>query len=251
MIDPQVLSRLRDVLVSSAGGYLRNPIRETGVTCSICATPLTPGWTRCGPCERHLGAGLGRTADAVAPLVYAVEGRQSHYVMRGYKAHPPVEEHRTVVALLCLLALQTHTTCTGRIVGAPVTHWSTVPSLPARPGEHPLRRIVATAAYGSEVPIVATDRVTHPRSMRTDHFRAGATLARRSHVLLLDDTWVGGGHAQSAVLALRTAGAAFVSVLVVARYLKEGFGDNARFIRERLTRDYDPQICPWTGGACP
>jgi hypothetical protein len=67
----------------------------------------------------------------------------------------------------------------------------------------------------------------------------------------MDDTWTSGGHAQSAVLALRKAHAAYVSVLVVARWVKEDFGDNAKFLRSLSDRDYDPDICPWTGGACP
>jgi hypothetical protein len=71
-----------------------------------------------------------------------------------------------------------------------------------------------------------------------------------SHVLLLDDTSTG-GHAQSAVLGLRAAGAARVSLLVVARWIKKDFGNNAEFLRELADRDYDPEICPWAGGNCP
>jgi hypothetical protein len=70
-------------------------------------------------------------------------------------------------------------------------------------------------------------------------------------VLLIDDTWTGGGHAQSAAVALRRAGATHVSMLVVARCVKEDFGDNARFLRELSSKDYDPATCPWTGGNCP
>ncbi len=68
-------------------------------------------------------------------------------------------------------------------------------------------------------------------------------------MLLIDDTWTTGGHAQSAVLALRRAGAAWVSVLVVGRWLKEDYGDNREFIAN--LGDYDPCLCPWTGAACP
>jgi phosphoribosylpyrophosphate synthetase len=69
--------------------------------------------------------------------------------------------------------------------------------------------------------------------------------------LLIDDMWATGGHVQSAVLALRKAGAARVSVLVVARWLKEDYGGNKRFIADLANRDYDPGICPWTGTDCP
>jgi hypothetical protein len=70
-------------------------------------------------------------------------------------------------------------------------------------------------------------------------------------VLLVDDTWARGGHARSAVLALRAARAARVSVLVAARWINEDFGGNAAFLRGLADRDYDPAICPWTGAACP
>jgi len=53
------------------------------------------------------------------------------------------------------------------------------------------------------------------------------------------------------VLALRRAGATHVSLLVVARWIKEDYGDNARFLRDLAGQDYDPEICPWTGGSCP
>jgi len=71
------------------------------------------------------------------------------------------------------------------------------------------------------------------------------------HVLVTDDTWVGGGLAQSAVLAARQAGAQHVSVLVLARWLNEDYGSNARFLADLASRDFDPQLCPWTGGRCP
>lgn len=156
-----------------------------------------------------------------------------------------------IVALLIMTALSTHAHCPEVLVGAPVTHWATVPSLPAKPGEHPLHRILGNSAPGSEVRLVAAASAKHPRDVNPEHFRVDARLPEGSHVLLIDDTWTGGGHAQSAVLALRMAGAAHVSVLVVARWIKEGFGGNARFLRELADQDYDPKVCPWTGGSCP
>ena len=67
-------------------------------------------------------------------------------------------------------------------------------------------------------------------------------------MLLLDDTWTSGSRTQSAALTLRRCGAAYVSVLVIGRYLKPG--PNAEFIKTRLHGDYDPYRCPVTGGGC-
>jgi hypothetical protein len=135
------------------------------------------------------------------------------------------------------------------VVGAPVTHWATVPSLPAKPGEHPLHKLVGKYIPATEVTLTAAAQVANPRDVNPGHFRADAQLSSDSHVMLLDDTWTSGGHAQSAVLAVRAAGAGHVSILVVARWVKEDFGDNAQFLRG--LPDYNPQICPWTGGECP
>ena len=248
MLDHEAVTRLSAVLVSRAGGYLRNPVRQERVTCAACTTPVA-GYELCFRCNSYLA--YDGLADAVAFLTYAVAGQQSGYVMRGYKAQRPVNEHVAIVAMLILLALSRHARCPGALAGAPVTHWATVPSLPTKPGEHPLHRILSNAALGAEVHLAPAANVQHPRDISPEHFSADCRLPLGSHVLLTDDTWTSGGHAQSAVLALRGAGATHVSLLVVARWIKEDYGDNARFLRELAGKDYDPSICPWTGGSCP
>jgi predicted amidophosphoribosyltransferase len=248
VLDHAAVQRLTAALVSSAGGYLRNPVRQDQVTCAVCTTPVD-GYDRCFQCMRHrVHDGL---ADAVAFLTYAVAGQQSGYVMRGYKAQQPVPEHVAIVIIMILLAVSMHQHCPAVIAGAPVTHWATVLSLPAKSREHPLHQIVSRAGLGAEVHLSPAATVQHPRDVNAGHFSADDSLPQSSHVLLVDDTWTGGGHAQSAALALRAAGAGKVSVLVVARWIKEDFGHNADFLRKLSGRDYDPAICPWTGGSCP
>jgi hypothetical protein len=248
MPDPAAAARLRAALVSVGGGYLRNPVRQRGVTCADCTTPVD-GYQLCLRCKGNRAhSGLG---DAVAFLTYAVAGRKSAYLMRGYKAKPPVAEHRMVVGLLLLLALQEHTGCAGAIAGRLVSHWAIVPSLPAKPGEHPLRGLVVNHAHGSEVALTAAANVQRPREISSDHFAIATKLPPRSHAMLIDDTWASGGHAQSAVLTLRNAGAERISVLVVARWINEDFAANKEFVGHLAERDYDPGICPWTGSACP
>jgi hypothetical protein len=207
------------------------------------------GYQRCIPCNGYRGR--PELADAVAFLTYAVAGQQSGYVMHGYKAPRPLEEHRAIVALLLLLALSAHARCPGALAGAAVTHWAAVPSLPAKPGEHPLHAIVSKIAPWPEIPLAAAAKARQPRVVNPEHFQALGQFPRGSHVVLVDDTWTTGGHAQSAVLALRGVGAAHVSLLVVARWVKEDFGDNAAFLHGLADRDYDPKICPWTGSSCP
>ena len=238
-----------DLMLSAiAGGYLRNPVRAARTTCADCLTPVD-GYELCFSCRGHHAR--PEVADALAFLTYAVAGQKSGHVMRGYKAPRPVTEHRQVVALLLLVALENHTRCAEILAGRPVTHWAVVPSLPAKPSVHPLRGLVAGRAKGIEVSLVAAVGVEQPRAINPDHFTCGSRLPGGSHVLLIDDTWATGGHVQSAALSLRRAGAARVSVLVVARWLKEDFGDNKSFVSDLTDRDYNPLICPWTSAECP
>jgi orotate phosphoribosyltransferase len=110
---------------------------------------------------------------------------------------------------------------------------------------------VINQASGTEAPLVAAADVLQSRAVNAGHFACTVPLAQRSHVLLIDDTWTTGGHAQSAVLSLREAGATRVSVLVVARWLKADYADNKQFIADMRTRDFSTRICPWTGEGCP
>ncbi|CND86027.1 putative amidophosphoribosyltransferase [Mycobacterium tuberculosis] len=149
MLDRATENRLRTALVTSAGGFLRNPIRRPRTTCAVCTTPIDDRYSFCFACKRHrLHDG---TADIVAPVIYAVPQQQSGYVMRQYKARPPVGAHLRRVTMLTLFTLSRHGACAGRDAGIALTHWATVPSLPAKPGEHPLHRIVRGSAPGAEV----------------------------------------------------------------------------------------------------
>jgi predicted amidophosphoribosyltransferase len=248
MSGSEVLARLSAALVARAGGYLYNPVRRDGQTCAVCATPVS-GRQRCFTCDlQRQNDGL---ADAAAFLTYAVGGQQSGYVMRGYKAPEPLREHRTIVTLLAYTGLARHARCCAVLAGLPVTHWATVPSLPAKPGEHPFHQLIARLAPGQEIQLRAAQSVEYARAVNSGHFAIDALLPPGSHVLLMDDTWTSGGHAQSAALALHRAGATRVSLLVVARWISRQYGDNRGFLRELAKRPYDPELCPWTGGDCP
>ncbi len=245
-----VLQQFRGVLTRRAGAYLHNIIREDRVTCSVCATPVD-GYLRCGPCQQHRrGAFADGLADAVGALTYAIARQQSGHVMYGYKSERPIEEHVAVVAMLVMLGLALHTTCVGTLVGMPVTHWAVVPSLRGRTGPHPLRQLALPAAHGPELLVAAANAIVDPRSVHPANFEV-PPVGPNAHVLVLDDTWTGGGHAQGCAAAVRAAGAAKVSVLAVARWIDPTWGANETWIRHRLTQDYRPEVCPWTGQACP
>lgn len=201
----------------------------------------------CYPCKQYRMQ--DGTADRVAPITYAVKQQQSGYVMHGYKARPPVNAHYRLVSMLMLFSLSRHGACAGRLARTPLTHWASVPSLPAKPYEHALHRIVAGSAPGAEIKLRAAPKAPNPRALDASHFTAETALPPDSHVLLMDDTWARGGHVQSAALSLRRAGASTVSALIVARWIRRDYGENAGFLNG--LPDFDPDICPWTGGSCP
>lgn len=237
------------VLRAVAGGYLRNPVRAQRVTCADCLTPVSPAYKRCFACDGHRDrAGL---TGPIAFLTYAIAGQESGHLMRGYKARRPVAEHRQVVGLLLRIALAGHATCAATLAGRPVTHWATIPSLPARPAEHPLRGLVLGHAPGTEVTLRAAARAEQPRAVNPGHFTCGDSLDAEAHVVLIDDTWTSGGHARSAALALRQAGAARISALIVARWLTDDYQGTRQFLADLRKRDYDPTMCPWTSARCP
>ena len=93
----------------------------------------------------------------------------------------------------------------------------------------------------------------NPRDINVNHYSAEPATATGHHVLLIDDTWTGGGHVTSAAMALKAAGATYVSVLVLARWLSIGWeATTTGWAKTRLAGpDYDPDVCPWTQATCP
>ncbi|PSL08467.1 putative amidophosphoribosyltransferase [Haloactinopolyspora alba] len=249
MAEKPDVAQLADYLVSHAGGYLRNTVRIQRQTCSICTTP-TNGYKTCYPCRGHQQQYRNELADLVAPVIYAKKGTQAGYLMHGYKQPPVAPEHRRIVATLSLVTLSLHSGCPGRLIGSPLTSWATVPSLAGRSGRHPLHALVARMVPLPEIPLHPGEDVVDPRAARADNFTADPVHDVGAHVLLLDDTWASGGHLQSAALALRQAGAAHVSGLVLARWIGESTVSTGDF-RTKLARPYNPDVCPWTGATCP
>jgi hypothetical protein len=241
-------------IVRRAGGYLRNPIREAGVTCEVCATPVD-GFARCFVCQRAYAAAPD-LADVVVPLTYGIQRAQSGFLLRHFKDGADARVRRAqevIINRLLYLAIMLHEGCLGRRVGIPVSRRLVVPSARGRVGVHPFEAITRRMSATFDSPkLVAAQSVTASREVCADRFVLDddADLNGR-HVLILDDTWTTGANAQSAVLTARTAGAAAVSVMVVGRWLRADFGQNAEFIQTRLVGDYDPYWCPVTGGKCP
>ncbi len=236
----------------AARGYLRNVIREPHITCQVCAAPVD-GFNRCWRCEQ--AHGIVGVADVVAPLTYAIAGTPSASLVRDYKNHPARsvrEHHGAIINALVRLGITRHERCIGCAAGMPVSCRLVIPSLTSRPGRHPFAALLqAIGLVGDDVALVPAPDARCDRAINDKFVLAPAAHLNGHHALVLDDVWTTGSNAQSAALAVRRAGAAAVSVMVVGRWLSPDQRPAADFIATRLHRDYDPDICPVTGGKCP
>ena len=241
-------------LVAEVGGYLRNTVLEPQVTCGVCATPIRPDFDLCLRCHRDRRQFCQQLADLVVPVFYGIKGFQSAHLMRNYKdLIAPAVHNRTQLSVLLLATLELHGGCVESRLGDEIDAWAIVPSTRFdRIGEHPLR--VVTKQTGMLLPEIelATRPSAHldERVTSADRFTVAAGDVERRHVLLIEDTWTSGAKCQSAVLALRGAGASSVTILALARWLKPDEPPTGAFVRNRLTADYDPLVCPVNDTDC-
>lgn len=218
------------------------------MTCLLCAGIPSGDFPTCYNCDswRH------RTdlSDRIGFVTYAVDGTQSATVMYGYKAQQPSEANRRVVQLMHHYGLLRHWACLNGSGNGPLTHWTTVPSLGGRVGPHPLRGL-SRPLLGHRLPEVdlrTAAGATRGRDLRPQNFEAN--VPDGAHVLLIEDTWVGGGRVQSAAAALKLGGAASVTTVVLARWLDPGRGRTPEFLSTIRGIDFDPDLCPFTGEPC-
>jgi hypothetical protein len=237
---------------TSAGFRLfHNVVRAPNLTCRWCAAP-TMGFQTCRRCADHQRI-LG-LADVVAPLVYAIAGTESGALLRDYKNHSSrtVRERRSnEVGCLVQSALSRHQVCLEAAVGMSITAWTTIPSLTCRPGVHPFAAIAKEVGGVADDVLTSAPTTTCHRVVSPEKFvatRADAVAGR--HVLVLDDIWTTGSNAQSAALALRRAGAAAVSVMVVGRWLNPSYPPTKAFLERYLDSAFDPHLCPLSGRPC-
>jgi hypothetical protein len=193
-------------------------------------------------------------ADVVAPLTYAIAGAPSGALVREYKNHPVRsmrEHHSALIKELVWQGITRHERCVGRVAGLAVSCRLTIPSLTSRPGRHPFAELTPSVTAASDtVALVPVPDARCDRAINDKFVLAPTARLDGQHVLILDDVWTTGSNAQSAALAVRRAGAAAVSVMVVGRWLSTDRRLAGDFVETWLRRDYDPDICPVTGGAC-
>ena len=229
------------------------PRRFRGRVCRLCRAPVD-GYEYCFRCNE--ASGLVRP-DAAGFVSYAIENSQAGQDMYRYKGMQPSVQAVSNVQLLLEHGLR-HLRCVNQIVGTNVQAVMVMPSRSHYQSGAPsqLQKLCALR-LPTGLPTVGIEPVagaTSDRKVDPDSFVVPVPV-RWSHVLLIDDTWVSGGTVMSAVGALRAAGAAKVSSLVLARWLDPDYKATKSLIREvAQAGGWSPpqRVCPFTrDGVCP
>jgi hypothetical protein len=188
--------------------------------CVVCRGPVRPGCVRCYQCGRHARLAWGLLADLVVPISYVVKRTALAVDLWRYKSWP-APSARAQASLLALLVafLHDHADCLWPPGEIPAPgRLAVVPTGCGRPGPHPLLELA-----GPYLRLPLTPLVIRPgcqgRELDVNRFRADPTAVEGGSVLLLEDSWVSGASAQSAVAALKLAGAKHVVVVVLGRHL--------------------------------
>ncbi len=220
-------------------------------------------------------------ADVVAPIKYAVRGGALAADLRRYKSERCEAAEAALAAgrLRELLAgfLAGHGKQVWRAAGMPATPAAVavVPTGQGRAGPHPLAGLVrdcfdlpavresrdlalvpesrdlALVRGCFELPLVGLSvrpgeihtRGVNPRWIRVETRVAG------DDIVVVDDTWVSGGSAQSAAAALKLAGARRVAIIVLGRHVNPDDPRSAAFLRAagKAGKDFSAWCPPGTG----
>lgn len=245
MATPEQLAELKAYLVAYGGGYLRNTRWDSAMTCGHCAgIPGNSSFASCYQCHWQYQPNQEAT-DLRGFVSYGWDNSQSARVMYGYKVQNPAPQAYRVVHVMLFYALHEHLGCTATTDAGVPTRWATVPSLKDRGYPQALHTIAAQTLPGMpEATMAKAANVVSPRGFRPENFTVTSDVVGQ-HILLLEDTWTTGAHAESAAAALKRAGARRVTLLTIARWLDPSRGSTTDFMKTELTADFNPDVCPF------
>ena len=205
--------------------------------CRTCQGPVGGGFARCYQCDLARSQAGWLLADAVAPIGYAVRGRPLAADLRRYKSDRVAAAEAAAAAarlrelLAAFLADRGHLVWEAAGMAAAPTAVAVVPSGQGRSGPHPLADIVRACVALPLVRLSIVPTEIHTRGVNPGWVRAGDAVAG-GDVLVVDDTWVSGGSAQSTAAALKLAGARRVAVVVLGRHVNPVDPRSAAFLEE-------------------
>jgi len=228
-----------------------NPPPPSDLTCPVCTTPIALGYSLCMQCHSHRGA-AEQLADYVAPLSWAVMGGQAYSDVVSYKQNgPSAFAAQDRLQRLLTGAFQRHHLCLAPEWKDRALAFAAVPSTRGR-SPHPLGELVnrftpdgmpqiRMAYRGDTAADPNARRVLQPTDWEVEN---PAALHGIRRVVVVDDSWVTGGHAQSVASALRVRGRLSVGIVTFARVLKTGWGPTSDYLKLNQPVPFDPAVCP-------
>lgn len=228
---------------------MRNPLPATaGGVCEVCRTFIAPQFQLCYPCLQQ-----PNHFATVVPITYSEHLGQMHTALRNYKdGHPEVRAYAMPrIASIMWRFLASHEGCIARAAGG--AEFDLVTTVPSSSPDADERRNGLRTLVGWIKPVAPRfERVLRATGLAEGRVYAENryTATRRidgAHVLLIDDTWAAGGHAQSAGFTLRQAGARSVSCMVIGRHLRPDWEVTPGVYSGELFKELPPfdwNICP-------
>jgi len=232
---------------------MRN-VRPAGAgICTLCHTFIDPAYDRCYKC-----AVQPEMLDTVVPITYSEHLGQMHTALRGYKEGPTQLQHYAMprLASILWLFLEQHEPCIAASAAARKERFDVVVTVPSSTvardeSRGNLRWFVGTGCGATadryERALTPTDRVPSGREFNEERYEATRSVADMD-VLLVDDTWATGGHAQSGGTALHAAGARSIGLVVIGRHVRPDWrpvadGPTCSQILSELQRAFDWDTC--------
>jgi hypothetical protein len=180
-------------------------------------------------------------ADAVMPIGYAVRGGPVAEDLRRYKSDRVAAAEAVAATVRLGEMLAAFLGQYGDSVWAAAgmrdgpTAVAVVPSGQGRLGPHPLVGVVRSCLALPLVRLTIVPEEIHTRGVNPGWARVGDSVTG-ADVLVVDDTWVSGGSAQSVAVALKLAGARRVAVVVLGRHVNPADPRSAAFLAEAVSR---------------
>lgn len=219
-------------------------------TCRVCHGAVYDPYSICYACNQALSALGDGVADVVSFVSLAPAGEQFARELYTYKKEsvPPAIRGPRLIGLAAVLWkwLSIHERCLCHQLG--VSQFDIVTSVPSTSGRasHPLEELVSGIVGGTESRYEGLLKVQRTdlgqREQAPDRYVATRSL-KNTRVLVVDDTWTTGAHAQSASTALKAAGADAVGVVVLGRWFNTEYRDNKQWLAHKRSKSWDWQVC--------
>lgn len=231
------------------GAYRNVPAHAPGL-CALCSAPTSsPTYSHCVPCEAFQRSGIQLARGGVVALSWAPMDSQGYQDLRQYKEPTVAPDQLGRLRTMFALAFTRHVGCLARRDAERPLAVAHIPSTSGlRPGPHPFEQNFVNM-LSADVPR-AQARYVGPvggsrnsrRNLTPEHWETDLP-AGTGRVLVLDDTWVTGGHAQSVAAAFEQRGVA-ARIVVLGRALDPSRTDHGSFLRANPPAPFDSSICP-------